>query len=285
MKAALLAGLLLAALTAPDATSAPQKSTERPMVYALVSAVGDQFSYVRQRQQVGTNLEPYSRNLMKVPDDGLNVAVLRGLDRVIADREPDSKRILLKLNPLEMANVLPQDRERVAIGKLAAAFESMPQRMEWDRIIVVTPKFLLPGREGLGAKLHGIGVFVQPLRSSTITGGNFEFDVDRDGSPGPETAAPDGTVNRSRRFVAPYFYTQLWVFDAKTLEVLETESRYDFMRLYDPESGAIDVAKGYTPEQLAAQVEAFVEKSSSRALREAVPVVTVGEPKRVDSPR
>jgi len=259
-------------------TDAP---AERPLVYALVSAVGDQFNYVRQRQQVGTNFEPYRRTMMKVPDDGLNRAVLRGLDRVIAEREPDSKRVFLKLNPLEMEGVPPKDRESVAIGKLVAALEKFPQRAEWDRIIVVTPRYLLPGREGLGSKLHGIGVFVQPLRSAVIAGG-ADIDIDRDGSPGAETVAPDGSVNRSRRFVAPYFYTQLWVFDAKTLEVLETESRHDFTRLFDPGSDALDVGKSFTPEQLAEQVEKFVERSSAKALREAVPVVTVGEPKRVD---
>jgi hypothetical protein len=256
-------------------------SAERPLVYALVSAVGDQFNYVRQRQQVGTNFEPYRRTTVKVPDDGLNSAVLRGLDRVIAEREPESKRVFLKLNPLEMENVPPKDRESVAIGKLVTALEKFPQRAEWDRIIVVTPRYLLPGREGLGTKLQGIGVFVQPLRSAAITGGP-DIDIDRVGSPGAETVAPDGSVNRSRRFVAPYFYTQLWVFDAKTLEVLETESRHDFTRLFDPESDALDVGKSFTPEQLAEQVEKFVERSSARALREAVPVVTVGEPKRVD---
>ena len=279
-----LAALLPFASALAATSGAPEKASERPMVYALVSAVGDQFSYVRQRQQVGTNLEPYSRTVMKVADDGLNIAVLRGLDRVIAEREPASKRVFLSLNPLEMANVPAADREKIAIGKLVAVFEKMPQRAEWDRIIVVTPKFLLPGREGMGAKLQGIGVFVQPLRSARIVG-NDPIDIDRDGPPGLETVAPDNTVNRSKRFVAPYFYTQLWVLDAKTLEVIETESRYDYTRLYDPESGAIDVAKSYTPEQLAVQVEKFVERSSARALREAVPVVTVGEPKRVDPPK
>jgi hypothetical protein len=286
MKGAIAAGRLLAVMAAAAlavtvsarAAGATERAAEKPMVYALVSAVGDQFSYVRQRQQVGTNLEPYGRTLMKVPDDALNAAVLRGLDRVIAERDPDSTRIFLKLNPLEMDNVPPKDRESVAIGKLASALEKVPGRAEWDRIIIVTPTYLLPGREGLGAKLQGIGVFVQPVRSSRIAGPSATLDIDRDGSPGPEAVAPGGTVNRSRRFIAPFFYTRLWVLDAKTLAVLETESRYDYSRLFDPESPAIDVAKSLTPDQLGEQVVRFVERSSAKALREAVPVVTVGDP-------
>jgi hypothetical protein len=278
--ALLSAGLLLAAC-ALAADAVPEKPAEKPLVYALVSAVGDQFSYVRQRQQAGSHLEPYRRIVMKVPDDGLNTAVLRGLDRVIAEREPESTRVFLKLNPLEMEGVAPQDRERIAIGKLVSALEKFPQRMDWDRIIVVTPRFVLPGREKLGPKLQGIGIYVQPLRSARREGGD-PFDFEREGNPGEETVAPDGSVNRSRRFVAPYFYTQLWVLDAKTLAVLETESRYDFTRLFDPESDALDVEKIYSPAQLAEQVEKFVERSSARALREAVPIVTVGEPKRVE---
>lgn len=114
----------------------------KPNVYALIFAVGDQFTIITQKRSVGSNmLDNYRRDVMKVPNNALNASVLKGLDRAIEQRDPGSTRILATLNALEMEGVRPVDREKVAMKKLLAAFEKMPQRMDWDTIVVVTPKF------------------------------------------------------------------------------------------------------------------------------------------------
>ena len=82
--------------------------------------------------------------------------------------------------------------------------------------------------------------------------------------------------------MAPYFYTQLWILDAKTLTVLDTEERYDYQKIYDWRWTANDVQRNFSPEQMADTVQAFVERSAARATREAVGTVTVGEPKLVN---
>lgn len=275
----LLAGLL-ACGTAAQAAADGAAPAKRPTVYALVSAVGGHFSLVRERRQVGTHLEPYQRFSARVAGTGLDGAVLRGLDRVVAESDPGSERVFVRLNPLEMEGVAPHERERVAIGKLVSALSPLPERSAWDRIIAVTPGFLRPERDGLGAKLHGIGVYVQPIEGPR-PGDGFLLDLETSARLDPETVSPAGEPSRSRVFVAPYFHTKVWVLDARTLQVLEAEERFDHQKLWDPAWTAIDVEKNLGPEDLALRVETFVENTSARALRETLGVVRVSDPKPV----
>ncbi len=274
----LLLGALV--LVASATALAQQAVAPKPKVYALISAVGDQFSYVTQKQSVGSNiLDNYKRVVTKIPNNALNVSILKGLDRAIAQRDPGSVRILATLNALEMEGVPPVEREKVAMGKLLAALEKMPQRAEWDTIIVVTPKFLFSERQGMGSKLEGIGIYVQPLESNTL-------DVDGGGellgSDGEVTITPDGKPGkRSSVYLAPYNYTQTWVFDAKTLKVLETSARYEFQRVYDPESTALNVANSISTAKLAEVLSNFIERSVARGVGEALPSIEIGDIKPV----
>lgn len=275
---ALLSGTQAIAQTAPDASPV---AAPKPKVYALISAVGDQFTYVTQKQSVGSNvIDHYDRKVIKIPNDAINASVLKGLDRAIEQRDPGSKRILAKLNALEMTGVPPVDRERVAMGKLLATLDKFPQRMEWDTIIVVTPKYLFSERKGMGGKLEGLGVYVQPLESSKQDDG-----VEVLGNDGEETIRPDGTPGkRSSTFVAPYNYTQTWVFDAKTLAVLDTSARYEFQKVYDPDSTALNGARSVPIEKLADIFTTFVERSTARGLGEALPIIEIGDVKTVGAP-
>ena len=256
--------------------------TPKPKVYALISAVGDQFTIVTLKQSVGSNiLDNYRRDVMKVPNNGLNASILKGLDRAIEQRDPGSTRILATLKTLEMEGVLPIDREKVAMKKLLATLENMPQRMDWDTIIVVTPKFQFSERKGMGSKLEGIGIYVQPLEKGSL-GELADSGADILGSDGEETITPEGNPGkRSRRYVAPYNYTQTLVFDAKTLKVLETSARYEFQRIYDQNSTAINVAQSIPIEKLGEVLSNFVERSVARGVGEALPTVEIGDIKPV----
>ena len=104
-------------------------------------------------------------------------------------------------------------------------------------------------------------------------------------SDGEDTITPDGKPGKtSKRYVAPYNYTQTWVFDAKTLKVLDQSARYEFQRIYDPESTAINVANSITVEKLATIFTKFVEKSVARGVGEALPQIEIGDVKPVGSP-
>lgn len=259
----------LAATPAPatSSTVAPVAATSVPKTFALVAAVGDQFQYVRQKESVGSHLEPYIRRNMQVPDNTLNYAVLRGLDRAVAADYPDSERVFLAMrSDFTAEGVLPQDREAATIRRVMNMLEKNPARKDWDQIIVVTPKWLMSERQGMGAKLSGIGMYVQPLGTELDSTGDFIDDIVED------TAREQV---RSRRFVAPFFYVQVTTLDAKTLKTLRSESRYDFRKVVNKESTALDVEYGFTPEQLASTLTRFVETSALRAVNDKADTGTV----------
>ncbi len=258
------------------ATLAAPKSTAsvpaRKQVFALISAVGDQFTYVKLRQQVGSNIiDNNYRKVMKAPDNGLNLAVLKGLDTAVAAANPDSERVFLSLNPVELEGVLPQNREAVAIGKLIAVIEKMPERQNWDKIVVATPKFLMSERDGMGPKLQGFGIYVQPLVSGGLSGisgdNNTEIlgnDIDR--GTDSDTGTPNGKRSRSKQYVAPFAYMEVYILDAKTLKVLEKNARYDYSKLSDPESTALNIEKAMTTEFISSRMTRLIERSAAAAL-------------------
>jgi len=185
----------------------------------------------------------------------------------------------MRLSSDQVQGVYGHERGAVLSAKALAAIEVMPERKDWYRIILVAPRFMNPGYEGMGQKLHGIGVYIQPLGRST-TGGLLDTAIET--SSDPETISPDGEKGNSYKYVAPYFYAQLWVIDAQTMKVIETNERYDFQRIYDPKSDAIDVGNQLPPEVLANMMEKFVEKASARALNDQQGEVIIREPKVVN---
>ena len=69
--------------------------------------------------------------------------------------------------------------------------------------------------------------------------------------------------------------------DAKTLKVLDTSARYEFQRIFDPESTAIHIQQSIPIDKLADLFTNFVERSSARGLGEALPSVEIGDLKIV----
>jgi hypothetical protein len=250
-----------------------------PKTYALVSAIGSEITYVRQVKGTGSNISPYRRYPAQIPDGAIDAAVLRGLDRAVAQEDPDSKRIFLRMQPGALTGLLGHERGDVISGRVMDDLAHAADRAQWDRIILVTPRFLNAEREGMGPRLHGIGIYVQPLGRNLDAG---FMDSELQSSAEPDTFAPDGKRSTSYKFFAPYFYAQVWVIDAKTMKVLEKNERYDFMRIYDPMSTAIDVAKSIPPEVLSEKLQTFVERASAKALNDAIGEVIVNEPKIVN---
>ena len=72
--------------------------------------------------------------------------------------------------------------------------------------------------------------------------------------------------------------------DAKTMKVIKSESRYDFRKIVNKESAALDVMAAFTPEQLASHVERFVETSALRAVTRQSSSVEIGTVRTLASP-
>ena len=233
------------------------ESGERKPVYAIASAIGGQLNYIVAKQSVGSHLEPFERSTLPVPDYSLDAIVMRGIDRVVARRFPDTDRVFMRLNPSQLEGVPPPDRERVAFERLTAELQKMPARAQWDRIVVVTPHYRAFERAGLGSKLHGVGVFVQGLNTdSTEKEGRYEV-IEPDGTPGQM---------RKNNYIALYYYAKLFILDARTLQVLEEAPWLIDEKINNTSTDAISIAKSLTIEQLSSRLEVFAEKASSEAL-------------------
>ncbi|KPF67062.1 hypothetical protein IP84_14760 [beta proteobacterium AAP99] len=243
----------------------------------MIAAIGDRLQYVRQKQQVGSHLEPYTRATLQVPDQTLNWAALRGLDRAISQQNPQAKRVLLNFQPSEadyqrILNARNEQRGAVTTDVLLPYLRAMPQRQEWDQIMTITPAYRFSEVNGMGSKFAGVGVYVQPLARQSVNfsdGGGLAVDsIGPDGDDTTFAPRPGGTWERTRSsvYVAPYFYFELTTYDAKTLQVLKREQRLDYRKLYDRNVAALDVGKMFTPEQLSEQVDRLVENSVVRAV-------------------
>lgn len=259
----------------------------KPKVYALVSAVGDTLTYIRQKRKVGSNIiDNHSRNTMKVPGNALNAAVLRGLESAVAELEPGATRLTYTLAATEMEGVLPQDREAVAIGKIATALDKMPERAGWDIIVAAVPAYQFTGQNHIGDKIQGLGFYVQPLASGDISDllGGASVDLESQGA--PDTQSPELEKHRSKRFVAPFAYLAVYTIDAKTMRVIDKKIRKDHRKLFDPMATAIDVAASIPPEVLAGRLESITERAAALAAgaKETPPGVNVGPVKQVNPP-
>ena len=269
--------IAIACLVAIATTAA--RAQEPPHVYALVSAIGSKLQYVKPRMTTGTHLESMQRAELQVPDTTLDMAALRGLEHVVKGNDPRAKVEYLRINPDELKDIDPPKRGEAAVGKLAKALEKMPGRDKWYQIILVAPRYVANEHNGMGSKLNGIGVFIQPLERSKIdmtdsTGGLFDS---------YETVTPEGEKvdTTSTAFVAPFFYAQVWVIDPQTLQVIQTTDRFEVQRIFDPKTAGTRVELSVPPEKLGPIVETFVEKSAEKAAAAAIGVVTVGDPRVV----
>ena len=275
---AALAITLALSLQQTAQAQAPAAVPEKARIIALLAAVGDQFAYVRQKEGVGSNLEPFIRQNITAPDQLLNRMVLKGMDKAVAAEYPGAEVVMMTLrpDPLEL-KIRPQHREAHTMGRVMAMLKDYPDRMRWDEIMVVTPKWLMSERKGMGSKLSGIGIYVQPLGSGKDQAEENALDEEvRD--------AGENQKTRSKTFVAPFFYIQVTVLDAKTLKVLRTDERYDYRKLFNSDSAALDVQASFTPEQLGTQLELFVETASRKLVVDRAGSVEIGTVKTLPTP-
>jgi hypothetical protein len=221
------------AATAPPAAAA---DPDKPTVYALVAALGGQFSIVWEVPSTGSHLSRYRRKPAAAPGDALNRLALHGLDQAIEGVDPGSTRLYLSLPPAQIDAVAPDQRETAALSAVVAALQEMPQRRDWDRIVVATPAYRALDANGLGSKLQGFGIFDEPVCQAAC--GNFLDVVPREIAAEPpggvDALTMDDQTIKARTFIAPFSYIAVWVLDPKTLAVLDKEEGFDNQKLAEP---------------------------------------------------
>jgi len=272
---AALVGCLYTALACAQA--APDKAP----VIAMVATVGDQVSYSRQRSSAGSNIDPTYRKTVAIPTQALNAAVLKGLDRAIAREEPGSKRLFLLWNtPPETTQALQtaygEQRNALLFDALLAQLRPLPQRMEWDRIEAIVPRYARSERDGMGSKLGGIGFYVQPLKNVVIEFQENGDTVTTESDGSSRTVDPKtGEKGNYSTFVAPYFFFDRITLDARTLEVIGRKSHFDNTKYHDPNSTATDIADQMPLVEMFTRLSTLMEQSAYRSVRGVRPEVLV----------
>lgn len=248
-----------------------------PRTYALIAAFGEQLTYVEGRAETGSNIEAYRRRGLAVPDNGLNKVILRALDAAVAQQSPRSRRIHLILDPKVVDAPHPNERESAAVEAALEVVRRLPQRQQWDEIFVVTPAYVLGPSDGLAPRLHGAGVYVQPVTSAELTlANNRILSPDTAGSPTEWPTSPDGVVHASRVFIALHYYARVRRYDAKTLELLHTEGRFESVKLHDPNSDSIHLVHSIPRTVLEQRLSTMIEETTLAAARRAMGIVEVG---------
>lgn len=288
---ALLAlALPLVAAAAPAAPNAPST----PQTVALVAAIGDRVEVVRQLKLSSGHAEPYRRKTLQVSGQALNYAVLRGLDKALAEEEPDARHVLLQWDmPADVADKLAKAsagaRQDIVLVALVEHLRSLPERQAWDRIEAIVPAYTDLEMQGLGSKLGGIGFYVQPLARQ-----DFDMDGMADGSVGMVNSETEGdyrTVNprtgetsHASTFVAPFMYFERVTFDAKSMALIKRERHLDHTKYADPDATALDVGSQMNGAALIGKLVESVERSAYRSIRPVTGEVTVTDPKVLPIP-
>lgn len=243
---------------------AQAQAPQEPRAFALVAAMGNLFSAVHEVPTVGSHLPPYRRRTLEVQDDAINKLVLKSLDDALAASEPGSTRTYLsvRLPPgvQERTGGIDESAFEVVLGEL----RRMPQRSTWHRIVVATTAWRRAARDGLGGGVGGLGLFAQPLCQGDI---RFCDTRSRPPTAGVDAKTPNGETETASRYVAPFLVAKIRILDAATLEVLDTQEIVDHEKLFDPDSGAVDMNRSVDRRTLALQVVARIEASAREALR------------------
>jgi len=139
------------------------------------------------------------------------------------------------------------------------------------------PAYKFSPIKGMGTRLSGIGVYIQPLQAQHVNFGLGQngvtlTDVDGDFT----TVNPNtGETGNSSVYVATYMYFERLTYNAKTLELIKRQRFFSNTKYADPQSVEVDVAKQMSPDQLVDKLAETVERAAYRSIRPATSEVRV----------
>jgi hypothetical protein len=242
----------------------PLKPGEAPKKIALVSAVGAQFQFVGAKYSTGSNLDPYDRVQIDMDKDGLNLSVLRGLDRAVARVQPTSERYIIAVPAANLKGLSQGQRARAVADDLLKRLQGLQERKDWDYIIAVTPRYAHSGTNRMGDKLWGIGAYIYGLESARRTSGdNLTSFEAMEAAGGEDVRQLDGKgTTNSPQFVAPFAYLRFTVYDAKTLNVIRSVDRLDSRKMGSRDCTSNHVYNCFNPKQYAEMIDGIAERSA-----------------------
>jgi len=242
----------------------------KPRVYALVAAVGEKLSVVADGPVTGTHLSPYRRSTIDVPNDVLNRFVLHGLDAAVAKLDPKSQRIHFIRAATPLDEVAPSEREAMAVGQIIEALKAVPQRSEWERIVVAVPAYQALAHNGMASKLQGFGIFSEPM-CQVGCGSTRRVDVrplvDSEPLDGVDAVTSEDTTIKARTYLAPFSYIAVWILDPVSLEVLDKQQGFDNQKLAERVyKEPLDLDRSSTRAYVSGRIARLIESSVGEAV-------------------
>jgi len=238
--------------------------TTGPRAFALVSAMGDRLSAVHEVPSTGSHLPPYRRRTLEVRDDGIDRLMLKSLGEAVAASNSDARATFMAVRLPAAVQDAPSRLEEAAFAFVIEQLRAMPQRTAWHRIVIATPAYRAAAHDGLGSGMEGIGVFTQPLCQGDIRSCDTRS---RPATAGVAARTPSGDIEPASRYVAPFVFARISIVDPGTLAVLDTQEVFDHEKLFDPDSGAMDMNRSIDRKRLAARLVERVQASAAEALR------------------
>ena len=241
---------------------------EKPATYALLSALGNRFEVIHVGQQTGSHLEAAKREAYMADANLINRLVLQGLDRAVKRLDPDSHRVYLSMDPGW------DSRYRGPRQKLPDSVLRELRKMDrssWDRLLVAVPAQRVEDKDGLGRRLQGMGLYVQPQCQSDMGFGNRMGSCENSFRPasGPEAHTPKGETMAANNFIAPYTFLEVWVMDPRTLEVIDRSTHYGHRKLADDSGNITGLIAGWHDDFLATQIVEVVQHAAREAVEDA----------------
>ena len=201
--------------------------------------------------------------MLEAPGGTFNKIALAGLEKVVARRDPGARFEVLPQPGATPEGMAAADREEFLLQRVMAELRSQPRRADWHRIVVALPAYRVLDRDGLPTRVEGFGLFMQPNCQSDPLSCSLAF---RPKGIAAGVRTPEGGETQANFFVAPYSCISIVILDPATLAVLEREKLLDHQKLYDPQSGTLDLAQNIPKDVLAGQVVQVIERSVAGAI-------------------
>jgi hypothetical protein len=147
---------------------------------------------------------------------------------------------------------------------------NLPQRLEWDRIVVATPAYRALEQSGVASKLQGFGIFSEPLCQAGCPGLSRTDARALDSEPpdGVEAVTSEDKAIKARTYFAPFSFITVWILNPKTLMVLDKQQGFDHQKLAEPrDKPPLDLSKNDAQKYVAARIASLIEASVGEAVR------------------
>jgi hypothetical protein len=244
--------LALGAGVSAQPAAAPNAASPVPPSFALLSLVGDQFSVVMRREEIGSNIDPNTRRNYPVAAAVLDDIALDAAEQVLRKLRPVSPVVRFSIRDPRLFDL--QDKLLDDRGGLRDALAKLLREQQVTRLVLVTKwrdnaQFnLFDGTTGTG-KISGLGFYVD----TTYVYVNRETGTSGEG------------------FLGPFAYVAVTIVDVETMKPLRaTQARESEMKLPIDTEKAIHAWDSLTPQGKVDALERVIRRAVERATTAAL---------------